>query len=325
MTSSTANKMEFETQGRFDFLNINNESAQYLQAFREVFSQHSDEVIDAFYNHATQYPNLKSMFGPPENIARLKKAQISHWMTLFEGTFAQNYMDKVNRVGAVHKVQGLEPRWYIGGYAFAVNALIGLCFESFKGDPARIERTLQEVIKAVFLDMDLVISMYFGSILSEIKENADTVKVATVQLNATSEQMETTATELMAVSNSTAEATEALDANIKNVAAAVEESSSSIQLVYRTSEDVARSINIVDSASTQMSNNMQNIASAVEEMSSSVNTVAAAVAEMSTSLNEVSQNATQAASVASKAESAAEKTKDTVDMLGASAKEIDNV
>jgi methyl-accepting chemotaxis protein len=308
-----------------EFLKIDNETVSFLKQFRGPLQENFDKIINAFYDHATAYPNLKQMFGSDANINRLKKAQGDHWMTLFEGTFGSNYMDKVNRVGQVHKMQGLEPRWYLGGYCFVMNALFDLAVDKYGDDPTQLKKVIQSLNKALFLDMDLVISTYFGSILGEIKENADFVREASEQLNQTSNSMEQTASELSELSLSTAQVTEQLDANIKNVAAAVEESTANIQTVYNASESVSQNIAVVSNASNSISSTMQNVASAVEEMSSSVNTVAAAIAEMSASLNEVSQSATQGANVASKAEGAAEKTKDTVDLLGRSAKEIDNV
>jgi methyl-accepting chemotaxis protein len=320
-----AHTMDVDAQSRLAYLELTPDSVSYLQEFRVLLEANFTRIIDGFYNHAGAYPNLKTMFGSDANIARLKKAQGDHWMSLFEGHFGADYLNKVKTVGAVHKMQGLEPRWYLGGYCYVMNALVDLAASQYGDQPEKFKKMMQTVNKALFLDIDLVISIYFGTILGDIKENSDFVREASGRLNATSSEMNDTATELGNLANNTAHVTEQLDSNIKNVAAAVEEATANIQTVFRASESVSQNLNVVSDQSNEITNTMQHFATSVETMSSSVNTVAAAVAEMSASLNEVSQSATQAANVASKAEGAAEETKQTVDKLGKSAKEIDNV
>ncbi len=69
----------------------------------------------------------------------------------------------------------------------------------------------------------------------------------------------------------------------------------------------------------------QNVSVSAEEVNNSVQTVASATEEMSASIQEIAKNAIQAATITEKAEQKAGDSKNIVDALGKSAKEIGNV
>jgi len=99
-----------------------------------------------------------------------KNRQLAHWEIISSGQFDQNYVRAVTTVGEVHARIGLEPRWYIGGYAMLMDALIGKVIEArwpkggFGGKkaapPAQVSAELGALVKATLLDMDFAISVY---------------------------------------------------------------------------------------------------------------------------------------------------------------------
>lgn len=46
-------------------------------------------------------------------------------MLIADAEFDERYIDGISKVGKVHARLGLEPRWYIGGYALIIEQLIG--------------------------------------------------------------------------------------------------------------------------------------------------------------------------------------------------------
>jgi methyl-accepting chemotaxis protein len=83
--------------------------------------------------------------------------------------------------------------------------------------------------------------------------------------------------------------------------------------------------NTAASATEQANANVNNISSAAEEMSSGVSTVATAIEEMSASLNEVSKNCQKESQIAASANNQAKSTRELMDRLGVSSKEIGKV
>ena len=104
-------------------------------------------------------------------MAAAKGAQTGHWVNIANGDFSADYVNKVKTIGTVHARIGLEPRWYIGGYAIVLDHLINAAVaENFPSGgwfskspamtPAAFGRSLGSLAKAVLLDIELAISVY---------------------------------------------------------------------------------------------------------------------------------------------------------------------
>jgi len=165
----------------------------------------------------------------------------------------------------------------------------------------------------------------FERVIQHLKEDTGSLATASRALTNSSKVMSGAAEQTLNLSSSAAHVTEDLDARIQTVAAAVEESSANIKEVFSASSEVENNNKQVVSAVADISQRMHAIAGDTEDMSASVNTIASAIEEMSASLQEVSKNASQAATVASKAENTAHATRQTVNDLGTAAHEIGNV
>jgi|GEM_PF-6877630 len=266
--------------------------------------QHLKDVLDGFYNHICQWSHLNAKLGGSANIERVKKLQAAHWETLFTSNFNSSYMEKISIIGKTHERNHLEPRYYLGGYCYVVSSLIELVTQTYPKNPEKIAETLIALMKGVYLDMDLAISIYND----KVKETAaDRLGMVVRSLDSVQNNVST------------------LDHNITTMAAAVEESSSNIKQVFNATEQVSSNSNTIGNNLSQLSDNMQTVASGTEEMSASLNTVVSAVEEMSVSLSEISKNAAQASVVANNASTKAEEVKGTVDALGSSAKQIGRV
>ncbi|MFN3280005.1 MAG: protoglobin domain-containing protein, partial [Paracoccus hibiscisoli] len=106
-------------------------------------------------------------------INRAKGAQVGHWANIADGNFNDEYGAKVRTIGQVHARIGLEPRWYIGGYALIAEHLIteivkahwpkGGLFSSQKTSAEDMSAMLSSLVKGMFLDMDLSISVYMDA------------------------------------------------------------------------------------------------------------------------------------------------------------------
>ena len=68
---------------------------------------------------------------------------------------------------------GLEPRWYIGGYALVLEGIMeGVIAEELRGfmqgrKAKRLTENLTTIMKAAMLDMDYSISVYLDALAEE--------------------------------------------------------------------------------------------------------------------------------------------------------------
>ena len=105
-------------------------------------------------------------------MAHAKEKQVGHWAAIVGAEFDSKYGQNVRTIGNTHARLGLEPRWYIGGYALVLEQLIhGLVREQWprlfsrsaeSGEEAA--RSLAVLVKAAMLDMDLAISTYLEAL-----------------------------------------------------------------------------------------------------------------------------------------------------------------
>jgi len=117
----------------------------------------------------------------------------------------------------------------------------------------------------------------------------------------------------------------AISGSSAQLATSSEELSAVSTQLAATAEEMTSQSNTVASATEQASANTNNISASAEEMSSEVNSVATAIEEMSASLNEVSRNCQKESQIVASADTQAKATRDMMERLGVSSKEIGKV
>jgi hemoglobin-like flavoprotein len=156
---------------RLRFLKFNNEAVQTLQQVEGLFEGSIDDLLDRFYNHILEQPELKSLFADKESAERARDAQKQHWQRiLFSKNFGETQFDQTKKVGQTHLKVSLEPSWYMSAYCFMLNEFIELIAKQYKDDTESLTNIIQALNKAVVLDMSFVIESYFDAKNSSMRE-----------------------------------------------------------------------------------------------------------------------------------------------------------
>jgi methyl-accepting chemotaxis protein len=155
---------------RLDFMQLSKEDREGIRSQKALIDRELPKGLDKFYAQLRKTPEVRRFFSSDDHIDRAKGAQVNHWSNISQGDFSGDYVAKVRTIGTVHARIGLEPRWYIGGYAIVLDHLVQeVVREAFTGKGmfskgrAKAEETgrvLGALVKAVMLDMDLAISVY---------------------------------------------------------------------------------------------------------------------------------------------------------------------
>jgi methyl-accepting chemotaxis protein len=134
-------------------------------------------VLTGFYAHMQTFPEMAKLFGPGRS-DWAKSAQIAHWRLILSGEFSDAYVASVRKIGATHSRIGLEPRWYIAGYAFIADAVAAhlMTHKQIK-TPAAL-RMLSAFQRALMLDMDFAISIYLEEGEAKRKQLANDLATA---------------------------------------------------------------------------------------------------------------------------------------------------
>ena len=143
----------------------------------------------------------------------------------------------------MHHRIGLEPRWYIGGYNYVLNHLIGLAIAANRWSHGKLGPLLAAVTQRVMLDMDIAISGYQEALLVERQQRGRRVDALLREFEATTGSLVGTvaaaATQLRATAQSLSSTTEQTTGQAAGVAAAVEEASVNVQTVAAATEELS--------------------------------------------------------------------------------------
>lgn len=132
-----------------------------------------DASLDRFYTKVRAVPETAKFFSSEAHIHHAKSMQLKHWSRIASGTFNEDYTNAVTAIGRTHARLGLEPRWYIGGYALMLDGIVKAVIESeLKGlfmekKAKKVKDALSATIKAALLDMDYSISVYLDVLATE--------------------------------------------------------------------------------------------------------------------------------------------------------------
>ncbi|HEX7758473.1 MAG TPA: methyl-accepting chemotaxis protein [Caulobacteraceae bacterium] len=166
---------------RLSFMKLGPEAQRSIQGVKAVIMRELPAALDNFYDQVRAVPETRKFFSSESHISGAKDRQIAHWDTISSGRFDAGYVRAVTTVGEVHARIGLEPRWYIGGYALVLEAILAKVVEArwprggfgSKGVGAKqAAGELGAIAKATLLDMDFAISVYLET-LETARQAAD--------------------------------------------------------------------------------------------------------------------------------------------------------
>jgi methyl-accepting chemotaxis protein len=155
---------------RLDFVGLVGEERAALVRARPAISASLDAALDKFYAKATAIPETAKFFASEAHVKSAKSRQVRHWDQIASGEFDGKYVEAVTAIGKTHARLGLEPRWYIGGYALIMESIIKAVVEKhlegflYKKKAKDISIEVTAIMKAAFVDMDYAISVYLDAL-----------------------------------------------------------------------------------------------------------------------------------------------------------------
>jgi methyl-accepting chemotaxis protein len=256
-------KKSADLQDRLDFVGLDTQQRSSLAAVQPVIRSAIGAALDVFYRKASKHPHTAKFFSNAAHIAHAKDRQEKHWEIIASGKYQEDYVDGVTTVGRVHARIGLEPRWYIGGYAIildgVIRAVVGHELKGFlHGNKAKkVSDDLTAVVKAALVDMDYAISVYLDALAEErirleeqrAKEKQEqdqalaaleTVLVRLAEGDLTSELQEALAPHFNGLKQNFNSSIAALDTAMREVSQSVEQVRSEVSGIASAAGDMAK-------------------------------------------------------------------------------------
>jgi len=272
---------------RLDFVDLGAAEIDNLKALASTIDNALGPALDRFYAKATKHPQTGRFFNNAAHVTHAKGRQISHWAKISSGTFDATYVDAVTAVGNTHARLGLEPRWYIGGYALMMDGIIRAIIERqlgghfLRGRGKKLANDLSCVVKAALVDMDYAISVYLDA-LAEQRRAAEAERE--VQRLAQDKAMNALAAALekLSLGDLTAKLNDELAAEFaslkENYNSSVDSLNTAMNNIGATTRRVAEQSGEIASATNDMARRTEQQAAALEEAAAAleqINTVSA--------------------------------------------------
>ncbi|MFN3671341.1 MAG: methyl-accepting chemotaxis protein [Bosea sp. (in: a-proteobacteria)] len=298
-------------QDRLAFLQIDQQTKDDVRRLKPIVAARVPRALDKFYQNIQRYPQTCKFFASPEMMSSARARQISHWDVILEGEFGEDYYERVSTVGRTHARIGLEPRWYIGGYALVLEDLIRAAIAEHdrtknwlqgRGQSDQLANSLAGLSKVVLLDIELAVSVYFEA--SEQARLAAEQKQAEVAARA----IEASQTEVVSLFGDAFDRLAAGDLGARldlavppvfegmkaNFNATVARLADTIETIKHAASDAQTTAAAIRTGADDLSTRTEEQASALEE-------TAATTEEMAASVKASAQSARQAADLADRA------------------------
>jgi methyl-accepting chemotaxis protein len=304
---------------RLSFMKLDSGGQQHLRDVKTVIMRELPAALDKFYGQIQSFPETRKFFTASGMVDSAKTRQLSHWETISSGQFDQAYVRAVTKVGETHARIGLEPRWYIGGYALVLEQLIGVVLEArwpkggfgkAKGPDARkVAAELGALAKATLLDMDYAISVYLEAaevarkkaevetLAAERSTVVDSVGAGMAALaagNLTYRMSNDIPQEYLKLREDFNAAMAQLEATMTNVAATTASIGASSDEMAQASDDLSR-------RTEQQAAGLEETAAALDEITATVKTTAEGARQASAAVAEARSEAQRSGEVVGQA------------------------
>jgi methyl-accepting chemotaxis protein len=169
---------------RLDFIGLDDASLAQLRSASSHIEKHLTPALDRFYGKLAKVPAVSKFFDGQASVGRAQGRQTGHWQSIAAAKFDDEYFESSRKVGLRHAKIGLEPRWYVGGYGLILEGLIkgvmqDLVAEQLAAQPKKlfgsaptldveaISGVMTAMMKAVLVDVDLAVTVYFDKLTEE--------------------------------------------------------------------------------------------------------------------------------------------------------------
>jgi methyl-accepting chemotaxis protein len=282
-------------QQRLTFMGFDAAARSRLKALKPLIGRAIGPALAVFYDKVRQTPETLRFFKDEKHMVGAKSRQEQHWAIIGSADYGEDYVRAVEGIGRAHARLGLEPRWYIGGYALVTEQLIhavvedqwpGLLMRN-KGGAANMAGALSALMKAVMLDMDYAISIYLEA-LAEDRRRAEDARAEAAR--ETTEAMHAMATALEHLAGG--DLVSRIDAALAGEFSGLKRDfNAAIDKLHETMAAVATASRAIRTGAQEMAQASDDLSNRTEKQAASIEQSAAALAQLTASVKQTAEAA----------------------------------
>jgi len=185
--STSSRQSSHDLAERLTFIGLDDAALARLKSASGYIEKHLGPALEQFYAKLSKVPAVARFFDGQASMGRAQNKQANHWRAIATGEFNDHYVEAAQRIGLRHAKIGLEPRWYVGGYGLILDGLIrgvlqDLVAEQLASQPKKLfggsaqidvealAGVMIAMMKAVLIDVDMAVSVYFDKLTEEAAE-----------------------------------------------------------------------------------------------------------------------------------------------------------
>jgi heam-based aerotactic trancducer len=164
-----------EQAHRLDLHRISEGDRHLLRQAGNLVRPHTKQIVEAFYSHLGQFPELAGiMASTGKTFEDLKKTNPAYLEQIWRAEFGSDYFENRQKIGQIHAMIGLAPKWFYGAYSSYLQVIIPLIASKNRFHPRKAAEFILAFQKALLLDQELIIESYIHyGFLAEMTEIAD--------------------------------------------------------------------------------------------------------------------------------------------------------
>jgi len=314
---------------RLNFMGLNDAACNRLRHLGPQVEKAIGPALDTFYAAVRANPETRKMFRDDRHMDGAKSLQMTHWTRITRGDFGPAYADAVRRIGMTHARIGLDPRWYVGGYALVLNELIAGVMNTApsaglfarKSGTASLSADVGVLVKAALLDMEMSISIYLEN-LEEERRKAEAEQIHALDLLAD-------ALEDVAQGQLTVTVDASLSAKSERLASSFNRAIGGLREII---QQVRQSSSSIKTGASEIAQASDDLARRTEQQAASLEQTAASVDELTRTVRETAERAQRADATVAAARKDAEKggqvvrqTKGAMEQIESSSKQMSQI
>ncbi len=295
MSAPRATRVTLED--RLDFIGLDSSTRENLRNLKPLLSREIGPALTVFYDKVRTHPQTSGFFSSASHMDSAKGRQATHWAGIAEASYGDSYEQAVRRIGETHARLGLEPTWYIGGYALVAEHLVKEIVKDnwprlmSRSGPEAMSQALVALLKAIMLDMDLAITTYLES-LEEKRQEAESARLASEQRQSEAVKAITRALGGIAAGDLTTRLEDGLAPEFDQLKADFNHTAAALA---RTLSSVAQSADSIGSSSEEVGRAADDLSRRTEHQAMRLEQTAAALNQITGSVKRAADGASQAA------------------------------
>ncbi|MFJ7748201.1 protoglobin domain-containing protein [Peribacillus sp. NPDC097295] len=149
------------------FLSLEEEDITTLMRLKPIMEKNVGKIVDAFYGHIQEIPNLTMIIQEHSTIQRLKQTLEKYILDMVSGDIGEKYVVRRKVIGSVHNRIGLFPEWYIGAFSIIQHEVLQMLTRECNSSE-EAQTYYYSFQKLCSFDMQIAIQTYIESYTSSM-------------------------------------------------------------------------------------------------------------------------------------------------------------